>query len=362
MATQQELIVKIRGDIEDIQQKLSTVQKSVGKTQSAFSKIGGGIAKVGKGIAVAGAAVSGAAALIGKKSLDAAAYVEEMENKFNVVFSNTSSAMDAWATDFANAIGRNNTEIKTAISNQADLMIGMGMSEEAAGDLAKQYTTLAYDLASFNNVSDEQAIEAMTKALMGETEMMKSLGVNLSETTMEQSEFVKASGKAWKAMTMEEKAQMRLLEAQKQSVNAIGDAERSAASYTNQLKRLQANVQQVYEKIGKYLLPIFTPLVSKMGDAAQVVGDVIEKFGKAWQETGKLSDGFAAISGDMETFKTNLINGISNGLQALVDSLPQFMKTGGEMIISLAQGLVNELPTLMARAQELIVAFGEGII
>ena len=171
MATQQELIVKIRGDIEDIQQKLSTVQKSVGKTQSAFSKIGGGIAKVGKGIAIAGAAVSGAATLIGKKSLDAAAYVEEMENKFNVVFSNTSSAMDEWATDFANAIGRNNTEIKTAISNQADLMIGMGMSEEAAGDLAKQYTTLAYDLASFNNVSDEQAIEAMTKALMGETEI-----------------------------------------------------------------------------------------------------------------------------------------------------------------------------------------------
>ena len=362
MATQQELIVKIRGDIEDIQQKLSAVQKSVGKTQSAFSKIGGGIAKVGKGIAVAGAAVSGAAALIGKKSLDAAAYVEEMENKFNVVFSNTSSAMDEWADNFANAIGRNNTEIKTAISNQADLMIGMGMSEEAAGDLAKQYTTLAYDLASFNNVNDEQAVEAMTKALMGETEMMKALGVNISDTIMEQSEFVKASGKAWKAMTMEEKAQMRLLEAQKQSVNALGDAERSAASYTNQLKRLKGNIQKVHEVIGKYLLPIFTPLVSKMGDAAQAVGNVIEKFGTAWQETGKLSDGFAAIADDMETFKTNLINGISNGLQALVDSLPQFMKTGGEMIISLAQGLVNELPTLMLRAQELVMAFGEGII
>ena len=362
MATQQELIVKIRGDIEDIQQKLSAVQKSVGKTQSAFSKIGGGIAKVGKGIAVAGAAVSGAAALIGKKSLDAAAYVEEMENKFNVVFSNTSSAMDEWADNFANAIGRNNTEIKTAISNQADLLIGMGMSEEAAGDLAKQYTTLAYDLASFNNVNDEQAVEAMTKALMGETEMMKALGVNISDTIMEQSEFVLASGKAWKAMTMEEKAQMRLLEAQKQSVNALGDAERSAASYTNQLKRLKGNIQKVHEVIGKYLLPIFTPLVSKMGDAAQAVGNVIEKFGKAWQETGKLGDGFAAIAGDMETFKTNLMNGVQRGLQVLIDNLPQFMKTGGEMIISLVQGLATEAPALIEKAKELIMAFGNGLV
>ena len=362
MATQQELIVKIRGDIGDIQQKLSEVQKSVGKTQSAFSKIGGGIAKVGKSIAVAGAAVSGAAALIGKKSLDAAAYVEEMENKFNVVFSNTSSAMDEWADNFANAIGRNNTEIKTAISNQADLMIGMGMSEEAAGDLAKQYTTLAYDLASFNNVNDEQAVEAMTKALMGETEMMKALGVNISDTIMEQSEFVLASGKAWKAMTMEEKAQMRLLEAQKQSVNALGDAERSAASYTNQLKRLKGNIQKVHEVIGKYLLPIFTPLVSKMGDAAQAVGNVIEKFGKAWQETGKLGDGFAAIADDMETFKTNLMNGVQRGLQVLIDNLPQFMKTGGEMIISLVQGLATEAPALIEKAKELIMAFGNGLV
>ena len=74
-------------------------------------------------------------------------YVKCVTNKFNVVFANTGDAMTAWANDYADAIGRSSTEIRTAISNQADLMIGMGMSEEVAGDLSKKYTELAYDLA-----------------------------------------------------------------------------------------------------------------------------------------------------------------------------------------------------------------------
>ena len=62
----------------------------------------------------------------------AAAHVEEMESKFNTVFKTISAEADTWATNYANAIGRSKYEIKEAISNQADLMIGMGMTEEVA--------------------------------------------------------------------------------------------------------------------------------------------------------------------------------------------------------------------------------------
>ena len=55
---------------------------------------------------------------------------------------------------------------------------------------------------SFNNVNDAQAIDAMTKALMGETESAKMLGVNLTDTIMETSEFTKATGKSQKEHQM----------------------------------------------------------------------------------------------------------------------------------------------------------------
>ena len=172
-------------DINDAVNSLNRVDRQVDSSGNSMSGVFG---KLGK--AIAGAFAVSKIVDFGTKCLSAASEVEEMENKFNVVFKNTSKAMDEWADSYADAIGRSKTEIKTAISNQSDLMIGMGMTEEVAGDLSKKYTELAYDLASFNNVNDATALEAMTKAMFGETEMAKQLGLNLSATTMENSNLV----------------------------------------------------------------------------------------------------------------------------------------------------------------------------
>ena len=129
-------------DINDAVNSLNRVDRQVDSSGSSMSGV---FRKLGK--AIAGAFAVSKIVDFGTKCLSAASEVEEMENKFNVVFANTGDAMTAWANDYADAIGRSSTEIRTAISNQADLMIGMGMSEEVAGDLSKKYTELAYDLA-----------------------------------------------------------------------------------------------------------------------------------------------------------------------------------------------------------------------
>ena len=195
-------------DINDAVNSLNRVDRQVDSSGNSMSEVFGKLGKV-----IVGAFAVDKIVEFGTKCLSAASEVEEMENKFNVVFKNTSKAMDEWADNYADAIGRSKTEIKTAISNQADLMIGMGMTEDVAGDLSQKYTELAYDLASFNNVQDSTALEAMTKAMFGETEMAKQLGLNLSATTMENSEYVKSLGKKWSAMTQAEKAEAYYQEA-----------------------------------------------------------------------------------------------------------------------------------------------------
>ena len=158
-------------DINDAVNSLNRVDRQVDSSGNSMSGVFGKLGRV-----IVGAFAVDKIVEFGTKCLSAASEVEEMENKFNVVFKNTSKAMDEWADSYADSIGRSKTEIKTAISNQSDLMIGMGMTEEVAGDLSKKYTELAYDLASFNNVQDSTALEAMTKAMFGETEMAKQLG------------------------------------------------------------------------------------------------------------------------------------------------------------------------------------------
>ena len=279
-------------DINDAVNSLNRVDRQVDSSGNSMSGVFG---KLGK--AIAGAFAVSKIVDFGTKCLSAASEVEEMENKFNVVFKNTSKAMDEWADSYADAIGRSKTEIKTAISNQSDLMIGMGMTEEVAGDLSKKYTELAYDLASFNNVNDATALEAMTKAMFGETEMAKQLGLNLNATTMQNSEYVKSLGKSWDSLTQAEKAEAYYQEALKQSVNAIGDAERSSDSYANQIRRTQSKITEFTETVGAYMLPMATNVVTCFGNmvdgAIDFVNSVAEGFGKAREEfdaTGEYVD------------------------------------------------------------------------
>lgn len=311
-------------DINDAVNSLNKVDKQVDSSGNSMSGVFGKLGKV-----IIGAFAVDKIVDFGTKCLSAASEVEEMENKFNVVFKNTSKAMDEWADSYADAIGRSKTEIKTAISNQSDLMIGMGMTEEVAGDLSKKYTELAYDLASFNNVNDATALEAMTKAMFGETEMAKQLGLNLNATTMQNSEYVKSLGKSWDSLTQAEKAEAYYQEALKQSVNAVGDAERSSDSYANQIRRTQSKITEFTETLGAYMLPMATNVVTWFGDMVDGAIDFVTKIGDAISSfKDGMSQGESAVDNLKNVFQDvfgiqlpdsalNMVNTIMTGFQDL---------------------------------------------
>ena len=118
-----------------------------------------------------------------KDCVSLASEVEEMENKFDVVFDNLRDDVDAWCQDYADAIGRNKNDIKTYLADQQNLLVGFGMTREAGAELSKQMTTLALDLASFGNLDETSAVNNMTKAVMGQTEAAQALGAVLNEST-----------------------------------------------------------------------------------------------------------------------------------------------------------------------------------
>lgn len=310
------LRVRVTADTSDAEKGLSNLKKT-----------GESIAKVGTKLT---AGLTTPIVAVGTASVMASAHVQEMESKFNTVFKTISAEADAWSTNYANAIGRSKYEIKEAISNQADLMIGMGMTEEVAGDLSKKYTSLAYDLASFNNVNDATALEAMTKAMFGETEMAKQLGLNLNATTMENSEYVKSLGKSWSALTQAERAEAYYQEALKQSVNAVGDAERTSDSFTNQLKRLKGGLYDLSVEIGKVMIPFLTEVASGMNE-------VISKVTQLLADNPALAQTIVAIGLALATLGPGLL--IVGKLMVLFDKLPAVATACG--IASVAIGLLG---------------------
>lgn len=246
-------------DLSQIRIKVSADTREAESNLNKLKQTGQNLSSVGAGLTMGlTAPIIG----LGAASLMAASDANEMKSKFNTVFKDLAKDAESWANTYADSIGRSKYEIQEAISNQADLYQGMGFTADEALNLSKNATELAYDLASFNNVNDAQAVDAMTKAMMGETESMKALGVNLTDTIMEQSEFTAATGKSWKELTMAEKANVRYQEAMKQSKNAIGDATKTSDSFANMTKRVKGQMEELGVQIGNVLLPIAEKMIT----------------------------------------------------------------------------------------------------
>lgn len=296
-----DVLIRLVADVSGLNKELDSVKKKLEGVEKQTDGFGKNITSTFKkvGTIVAGALAVDKLVGFGKECLSLGAYVEEMENKFNVVFATTGASMDKWAGDFANAIGRNKTEIKDGVANLGDLLTGYGMTEEAAGKLSQQVIALSYDLASFNNVQDADAIDRMTKGILGEHEGLKALGIAINETTLQNKMMEMGLEGQFAKLDEVTKAQVRYAIMLDQTKNAQGDAERSADSYTNKMKRLSSQMDTVKETIGGALIPFMSKLLDKIQPMADKVQHLAEVFKGASEETGSLAKGFASVLDEM---------------------------------------------------------------
>ena len=246
-----------------------------------------------------------AGVVVGAKALSMGADTEEMMQKYGVVFKDMTETVDKWAVDYAEKVGRSSYETKEYLANIGDLTQGLGMTKEASFDLASNIVSLGTDLASFNNVNDATAIEAVTKAMLGEADSAKQLGLLLNVDNVK--EYAESQGLVYESLTDSEKAMQVYNLAIKQSKNAIGDAERSSASYTNQLKALSSSVGDIMRDFGLKLIPIATKVVEFIrGNLIPVFKNLVDN----------VSVDFVKIKDVFLRFGINFLEVIKNVLKA----------------------------------------------
>ena len=204
-------------------------------------------------------------------AVQAASDLNETISKTQVIFGQASREVIAFGDSTAKTLG---------ISKQAalDAAATFGVFGKAAGltglDLSTfstEFTTLAADLASFNNTTPEQAIVALGAALRGESEPIRQYGVLLSDAVLKQEALNLGIYDGSGALT----AQQKILAAQaaiyKQTGDAQGDFERTSGGLANQQRILTASIQDLQASIGKALLPVVQavlPYVTKFADWA----------------------------------------------------------------------------------------------
>lgn len=212
-----------------------------------------------------GAMVAGAFSF--QKLITSASNVEETMNKFNIVFKNNGEAVKAWSDGLAAEIGRSKNLVASFVSSNQDLFVPLGFDFGTAEEISKTVTGLAFDLASFNNITDEQAFGDLQAALTGSGEVMKKYGVIVSEAAVKQELLNNGLNPA--NATESQKVFARLQIILRGTTAAQGDAVRSMGGFANQWKRLMGVVEDRSAALGEKVLPLITSGVKYLSSAAE---------------------------------------------------------------------------------------------
>jgi hypothetical protein len=183
-------------------------------------------------------------------AIAAASNMEESLSKVNVVFGKGAKEVEKFASGAAKNLGQS----KQAVLEAAGVFGTFGKAAGLAGtDLAvfsNDFTTLATDLASFNNTTPEEAVQAIGAALRGEAEPLRRFGVLLNDATLKQEALTLGIYDGKGALT----AQQKILAAQsaiyKQTNDAQGDFMRTSDGLANSTRTLSATFKDLQAKFG----------------------------------------------------------------------------------------------------------------
>jgi len=257
---------RAKGIVERIKTSTLRIIKSIGP---------GFVAAIAVAGVVAFAKVSKAALSFAKDLVNVASAMQEVMNKFDVVFGENRASMKKWSDDFAHMMGRSKRQIAEFLSSAQDLFVPLGFASDAATQMSKQVTQLALDLASFNNMADADVMRDLQAALTGSGEVMKKYGVIVSEAAVKQELMAQGMSKKQAAAASDvAKVQARLNIILRGTTAAQGDVIRSSASYENSMKSLAAAWEDLKGDFGAILLPVATVLLQVLGGLLTIIKQI----------------------------------------------------------------------------------------
>jgi hypothetical protein len=211
--------------------------------------------------------------------IKAAGDLMETTSKFEAVFGDSADSVKAWADDYASAVGRSKSETMTALATFQAFFSGLGMGGDEATELSKKMASLGVDFASFHNLQDPEAMQRFISALSGSGEVLDMFGINIKQAALDQKLLAMGFPSVAKGATEVQKvmARMSIIEESMGRQGAVGDAIKTAGSFSNQLKALKASVQNTAESIGMALLPVVTPMLTKLAEVTKVIANLAQK-------------------------------------------------------------------------------------
>ena len=275
--------VVVAGDSKPLRKALGKAGQSLGN----FSK------QIGKFALAGGAAMTG----VGIKAIDLAVDFEEGLSKAQQIFGEASRSIEASADKAATAVGMSKTEFLDAASTFGVFGKASGLSGDELSKFADGLVTTAADVASFNNLRPEEAVEKLAAGLRGSMEPLQSVGVLMNANAVKAEALAMGLIEVGDTMTEGQKSMARssLIMQQLGEQGAMGDFARTSDGLANKQRILTARIKNLGIELGIVLLPIaeklasgIETLIGKFEDWSPAIRASIKAFKEFFAPVGRL--------------------------------------------------------------------------
>ena len=264
-----------------------------------------------------------------KSCLELGSNLSEVQNVVDVTFGNLNSEVDKFAQNAIEQFGLGQTVTKKYVGTFGAMAKAFDFNNQAALEMSETLTGLVGDVASFYNLSSDEAFTKLKSVFTGETETLKDLGIVMTQTALDQYAMANGFGKTTSKMTEQEKTALRYQFVLDKLSLAQGDFARTSDSWANQTRVLSLRFDELKATLGQGFINLFTPIVQGINwviSKLQVLADAFKSFTEFI--TGKKSNsssGVGSVANDL-TGVTDSANNASGAVSNIGNSAKKAAK------------------------------------
>ena len=361
--TLDELKVMIDAEIAPFKNKMKEVENKVkdasNKVQASTNKIK---AQSGSMMGVFGKLAKFAGfAYLGKKMLDVGMYSTQMAlevtasiNQIKRQMGESSQTFLKWVNDNANAMNMGVGEATKYGAVYSNLFSGfIKDSNKLSAYTAKMLQTSAV-VAEGSGRSITDVMERIRSGLLGNTEAIEDLGINVNVAMIQSTEAFKrfANGQSWDQLDYQTQQQIRLMAILEQATAKYGTT--LSQSVNGRISLFKSLLKDAALNVGNAFLPIINAVMPVLNSFAMVLKNVTAKLAEfialMFNKKATVKDGVAGAVGNMSGAMQDAAGGAGDLADAVGDA--------GDSAGGLADNLGDSAKNAKKAAKELLGLMG----
>ncbi len=248
-------IKKATGNTKEFQREIKHIKNQASQMKKSISNAFSGTAMKVGGV-VAGLGIASFA----KDSLMLASNLREVQNVVDTTFGSASKNINVFAKNAGKQFGLSELQAKDFNGTLGAMMKTSGITGNHLAKMSMNIAGLSGDVASFRNMSPEEAFEKLKSIVTGSSEPVESLGLDFRVASLQAYALSKGIKKQYKDMSNAEQIQLRYNYTMEKTKDIQGDYSKTNTGFANSLRTIQIKFKDIGAKVMSYTIPAFENL------------------------------------------------------------------------------------------------------